>query len=145
VVTIRPYHEVDERAVTDLWRTVFPDAPSWNRPQEDIRLKLSVQRELFLIAIADGVLAGTAMAGFDGHRGWVYYVAVHPDRRRRGIGTELMRHVEQGLARLGCTKLNLQVRGTDREAVAFYERLGYAVEERVSMSKRLAVAGEGRS
>jgi ribosomal protein S18 acetylase RimI-like enzyme len=121
---------------------VFPDAPAWNQPESDIRRKLDVQRELFLVA-DDGVgIVGTAMAGFDGHRGWVYYVAVHPDHRRRGIGTGLMEQVEAGLQRFGCPKLNLQVRASNRGVVAFYERLGYVIEERVSMAKRLPLAPE---
>lgn len=120
-----------------LWREVFPDAPAHNVPEEDIRRKLAVQRDLFFVAEESGELVGTALAGYDGHRGWVYYVAVKPACRRRGIGAALMARVEEELAAMGCPKLNLQVRASSREAVAFYQRLGYAVEERVSMGKRL--------
>jgi ribosomal protein S18 acetylase RimI-like enzyme len=134
---IRPYREADESAVAELWRRVFPDSPAWNEPRSDIRRKLAIQRELFLVATCDGALVGTAMGGYDGHRGWVYYVAVDPAYRRRGIGSRLMSRVEQELSRLGCTKLNLQVRASNESAVSFYARLGYAVEERVSMAKRL--------
>jgi len=137
VIQIRPYSESDEAAVAELWREVFPDSPSWNHPETDIRRKLSVQRELFLVATLDSEIVGTAMAGYDGHRGWVYYVAVSPRYRRQGIGAALMRHVEQGLASLGCPKLNLQVRASNHEVVSFYEKLGYAAEERISMGKRL--------
>ena len=77
------------------------------------------------------------MAGYDGHRGWVYYVAVSPRRRRQGIGSALMKEVEARLAQFGCPKLNLQVRATNQEVVAFYQQLGYEVEQRVSMGKRL--------
>jgi ribosomal protein S18 acetylase RimI-like enzyme len=134
---IRPYLESDEAAVVELWREVFPDSPAWNRPETDIQRKLSVQRELFLVATVGTQLVGSAMAGYDGHRGWVYYVAVSPRYRRQGIGTALMRSVEERLARLGCPKLNLQVRASNQEVVAFYKRLGYEVEERISMSKHL--------
>ena len=79
------------------------------------------------------------MAGYDGHRGWIYYVAVSPTHRRRGIGTLLMTEVEERLARIGCPKLNLQVRSSNPEVVAFYEQLGYQVEERISLAKRLSV------
>lgn len=137
MIQIRPYSESDEAAVAELWREVFPDSPSWNHPETDIRRKLSVQRELFLVATLDSEIVGTAMAGYDGHRGWVYYVAVSPRYRRQGIGAALMRHVEQGLASLGCPKLNLQVRASNHEVVSFYEKLGYAAEERISMGKRL--------
>ncbi len=134
---IRPYSESDEAAVAELWRQVFPGSPSWNHPETDIQRKLSVQRELFLVAALGSEIVGTAMAGYDGHRGWVYYVAVSPRHRRQGIGTALMRNVEQRLASLGCPKLNLQVRASNHEVVSFYENLGYEVEERISMGKRL--------
>lgn len=137
MIQIRPYSEPDEAAVAELWRQVFPGSPSWNHPETDIRRKLSVQRELFLVAILGSEIVCTAMAGYDGHRGWVYYVAVSPRHRRQGIGATLMRNVEQRLANLGCPKLNLQVRASNHEIVSFYEKLGYQAEERISMGKRL--------
>lgn len=135
---IRSYSESDEASVAHLWREVFPSSPSWNHPETDIQRKLAIQRELFLVAMTDSELVGTAMAGYDGHRGWVYYVAVSPRHRRQGIGTALMGEVEQRLVDMGCPKLNLQVRATNQEVVAFYRTLGYEVEERISMGKRLA-------
>lgn len=138
---IRPYDEGDEEGVVALWREVFPDAPPWNDPAVDIRRKLSVQRELFLVALMDGEVVGTAMGGYDGHRGWVYYVAVSPRHRRAGVGADLMGRIEEELRKLGCEKVNLQVRAGNDGAVAFYENLGYATEARVSMGKRL---GDGR-
>ena len=135
MIEVRTYEESDEAAVAALWREVFPDEPAHNVPEEVITRKLAVQRELFFVAVEDGEIVGTAMAGYDGHRGWVYAVAVKPSHRRRGIGAALMARVEEGLRAAGCPKLNLQVRASNRVAVAFYERLGYAVEERVSMGK----------
>jgi hypothetical protein len=132
---IRPYTEADEAAVVRLWRIVFPDAPAWNDPETDIRRKLSFQRELFFVAEVDSEIVGTAMAGYDGHRGWVYYVAVSPRNRRRGVGTALMKRVERDLTELGCPKLNLQIRSSNQEVVSFYEKLGYRVEDHVSMGK----------
>jgi len=134
---IRPYEASDKSDVIDLWREAFPDSPAWNRPSADIRRKLTIQRNLFLVAILKGELVGTAMAGYDGHRGWIYYLAVNQAFRRRGIGRALMTEAEQGLASMGCPKLNLQVRAHNRDVIAFYQRLGYAIEERVSMAKRL--------
>ncbi|MFC1682963.1 GNAT family acetyltransferase [Candidatus Zixiibacteriota bacterium] len=134
---IRPFSETDAQAVAALWKQVFSDAPAWNIPEADIDRKLQVQPELFLVAILEGKIVGTAMAGFDGHRGWVYYLAVSPGHRRQGIGTELMRRVEEDLAAMGCPKLNLQVRASNAQAGSFYQRLGYRVEERISMGKRL--------
>ena len=140
-VNIRPYSESDEAAVAELWREVFPGSPAWNHPETDIRRKLAVQRELFLVVTLGSEIVGTAMAGYDGHRGWVYYVAVSPRRRRQGIGIGLMAGVEERLARLGCPKLNLQVRASNHEVVSFYEQLGYGIEERISMGKRLRDVG----
>lgn len=139
---LRPYSESDEAAVAELWREVFPDAPSWNHPETDIQRKLSVQRELFIVATLGSEIVGTAMAGYDGHRGWVHYVTVSPRHRRKGIGTALMDNVEKKLAILGCPKLNLQVRASNDAAVSFYENLGYEVEERVSMARRLQAGSE---
>jgi ribosomal protein S18 acetylase RimI-like enzyme len=143
LIEIRTYEERDGAAVAALWREVFADAPAHNVPEDDIRRKLAVQQELFFVAEEGGEVVGTALAGYDGHRGWVYYVAVEPSRRRRGVGAALMARVEEGLRALGCPKLNLQVRSSNRQAVAFYERLGYAVEERVSMGKLLAAPRRG--
>lgn len=140
MVEIRTYEESDGAAVAALWREVFGDAPAHNVPEEDIRRKLTVQRDLFFVAVDGGDVVGTALAGYDGHRGWVYYVAVKPSHRRRGIGRDFMGRVEKELAAMGCPKLNLQVRAPNRETVAFYEKLGYVVEERVSMGKRLRTA-----
>ena len=137
MIAIRPFDTADEDDVVRLWDTVFPAAPAHNNPYNDIRMKLGVQPELFFLAVDGDHLVASAMAGFDGHRGWVYYVAVHPDYRRRGIGTALMKKVETALIELGCPKLNLQIRADNHQIQAFYESLGYAVEERISMGKKL--------
>lgn len=136
---IRPYRETDQDAVIALWREAFSDAPPWNPPEVDIQRKLSVQRDLFLVATIDETVVGSAMSGYDGHRGWVYYVAVHPSYQRQGIGRELMAAVEERLTRLGCPKINLQVRASNQAVAAFYQKLGYNIEERISMGKRLQI------
>ncbi len=138
---IRAFRGEDHDAVVQLWRVVFPDAPARNDPILDIQRKMTVQPELFLVASASAAIVGTAMAGFDGHRGWLHLVAVAPDHRRHGIGAALVRTAEARLSALGCPKLNLQVRASAPEAVGFYERLGYAVEERISMGKVLPPGG----
>jgi len=135
---IRPYLEKDQRGVATLWREVFPDNSPWNVPEEDIARKLNLQREHFLVAETEGQIVGTAMAGFDGHRGWIYYVAVREKYRKKGIGKALMERVEKDLIKIGCTKLNLQVRSSNKEVVEFYIKLGYDIEDRVSMGKLLA-------
>jgi len=100
-------------------------------------VKLTVQPELFLVGVADGKVVATVLGGFDGVRGWVHHLAVHNSSRRQGIATALMRAAEASLANLGCPKLNLQVRAANATVVAFYRSIGYDVEERVSMRKRL--------
>jgi ribosomal protein S18 acetylase RimI-like enzyme len=134
---IRPFHESDEGGVISLWTKVFGYTAPHNDPATVIRHKLAVQRDLFFVALHDGTLLGTVMAGYDGHRGWIYSLAVSPEARRRGIGTALMRYVEEELVKKGCPKVNLQVLASNAATVAFYQKLGYAVEERVSMGKLL--------
>ncbi len=135
--TIRPYLDSDHDAVVGLWNEVFPDPTPWNDPADAIRRKLGVQHELLFVAEQEGRIVGTAMGGYDGHRGWIYLVATDPRCRRRGIGALLMRRVEEELSALGCVKVNLQVRGSNTQVVAFYESLGYVAERRISMGKRL--------
>lgn len=137
MIEIRPYQSADEDEIIGLWRLVFPNAPAHNDPANDIRMKLGIQPGLFFVAIVDDKIVGSAMAGFDGHRGWVYYVAVHPGFRRRGIGSALMSKVESALVDIGCPKLNLQIRTENHPVKAFYEALGYDVEDRISMGKLL--------
>ncbi|MFN4265615.1 MAG: GNAT family acetyltransferase [Aquabacterium sp.] len=133
---IRPYQPLDKEAVIQLWQRCELTRP-WNDPRKDIARKLSVQPELFLVGVEDGAIVATAMAGFDGHRGWINYLAVAPERQRQGHGRQLMRAVEDALLAVGCPKLNLQVRAGNAKAVAFYEALGYGQDELVSMGKRL--------
>ena len=123
--------------VRGLWREAFPDDPPWNAAEVAIPAKLAVQPERFLVALDGGRAVGSIMAGYDGHRGWLYAVAVCVSHRRRGIGAALVRAAEERLRACGCRKINLQVRATNRAVVEFYEGLGYAVEERVSLGKRL--------
>ena len=134
---VRPFREEDEREVVALWRKVFADDPPRNDPPALIRRKLAVQRELFLVGVLGERVVATAVAGYDGFRGWVYHRAVAPEERRQGIGRTMMREVEDRLRVLGCPKLNLQVRASNAAVVQFYEDLGYGREERVSLGKPL--------
>jgi ribosomal protein S18 acetylase RimI-like enzyme len=137
-VEVRIYRKDDEVAVVALWSEVFKKPEARNEPRFVIAKKIAIQADLFFVAIEDGAIVGTAMGGYDGHRGWLYTVAVRSDVRRRGIGRALVARVESALAALGCPKVNLQVLAANADVVAFYERLGYAVEDRVSMGKILA-------
>jgi ribosomal protein S18 acetylase RimI-like enzyme len=134
---IAPYETSHEQAVISLWREVFGHSAPHNDPAFVIRQKLKVQPELFLIALEDNEVVGTVMGGYDGHRGWVYSLAVASGHRGKGIGTLLVRQVEEGLRSQGCAKVNLQILAGNSAVAAFYKRLGYAVEERIAMGKLL--------
>ncbi|MEO8543122.1 MAG: GNAT family acetyltransferase [Betaproteobacteria bacterium] len=133
---IRPFREADAPAVIALWDACALTR-SWNDPAKDIARKLGVQRELFLVGETDGSLMASAMVGYDGHRGWVNYLAVHPVHRRQGHGARLMERAEQGLLALGCPKINLQIRSSNAQVLAFYRALGYLTDDVVSLGKRL--------
>ena len=135
-LTLRPYETHDEDAVVDLWSRcglVWP----WNDPHRDIARKLRVQRELFVVAARGGAVLGTVMAGYEGHRGWINYLAVDPTARGRGIGRELLAHAEGELRALGCPKINLQVRTGNEPLLAWYRRRGYVQDDVASLGKRL--------
>lgn len=135
-VIVRPYQPADAAAVVALWRACDL-VRSWNDPRKDIARKLRVNPEWFLVAEAGGAVVGTVMAGYEGHRGWINYLAVEPARQRGGLGRTLMAEAERLLRAAGCPKINLQVRRTNAGVIAFYERLGFTVDEVVSMGKRL--------
>jgi ribosomal protein S18 acetylase RimI-like enzyme len=135
-VLIKPFENTSHRSqVIALWKGVFGYQTAHNRPTLAIDKKLDVSDALFFVALLDDVVVGTAMAGYDGHRGWIYSVAVHPLQRKQGIGSQLVLHAERALTAKGCMKINLQILQSNKEVAAFYLSLGYVVEERVSMSK----------
>lgn len=133
---IRPFHDDDTEAVVALWRAAGLTRP-WNDPHRDIARKKTVQPELFLVGEHEGRVIASAMAGYDGHRGWVNYLAVDPAHRGRGHARALMAEIERLLTALGCPKLNLQVRADNEAALGFYAALGYSPDAAVSLGKRL--------
>ena len=133
---IREFQDGDAAEVVALWEAAGLIRP-WNDPYLDIERKKAVQRDLFLVAVDGDRLLGVGMAGYDGHRGWVNYLAVRPDARQLGIGRALMAEFERRLLDLGCPKVNLQVRAGNVEVLAFYARLGYTEDAVVSLGKRL--------
>jgi ribosomal protein S18 acetylase RimI-like enzyme len=135
-VLVRAFRETDEARVIELWMFGGLIKP-WNDPKKDIARKLKVQRELFLVAELEGVVVGVVMAGYEGHRGWVNYLAVDIGQRRRGIGSALMRDAERRLRLLGCPKINLQIRRENTAVQAFYAALGFTEDAAMSMGKRL--------
>ena len=133
------YRDRQHRAqVAALWQQAFGYDSPHNRPELAIDKKLAVDDGLFFVATDKTAVIGTLMAGYDGHRGWLYSVAVHPDYRRQGLGASLVRHGEQALIALGCLKINLQINLVNDTVVGFYEALGYGVEPRISMGKKIA-------
>jgi ribosomal protein S18 acetylase RimI-like enzyme len=133
---IRAFQASDEGGVVALWQECGLTRP-WNDPHADIARKLTEQPELFLVGTVAGELVATAMVGFDGHRGWVYYLAVSPRHRRRSYGRALMREAERLLIERGCPKLNLLVRSSNAEVIEFYGKLGYVQDDVVSLGRRL--------
>jgi len=135
-LVIRSYQPQDEAAVVQLWLQCNLVVPQ-NNPERDIKRKLRVNPEWFLVGVIVGHIVATCMAGYEGHRGWINYLAVSPHHRRQGIGTRIMEEAEKKLSAAGCPKINLQVRETNRAVIQFYERIGYTRDLVVSMGKRL--------
>ncbi|WP_026059693.1 GNAT family acetyltransferase [Microbacterium yannicii] len=135
-VDIRPFAIADTEDVISLWQATGLTRP-WNNPHQDINRKLSVQPELFLVAVADGAIVGSVMAGYDGHRGWLYYLASDPARRGEGIGRRLVEAAEERLLDMGCPKVQLMVRPDNNTARGFYGSLGYEAFETWTTGKRL--------
>lgn len=139
---IVPFQDRHLAGIDRLWRECFPDDPPRNQAAQSIPTKITLGKELGedLILIAEnasGEIVGTVMAGYDGHRGWLYAVAVDPGERRGGVGAALVEHACQRLRALGCQKVNLQIRAGNEPVTAFYRSLGFEVEPRVSMGREI--------
>ena len=133
---IREFIEKDTKAVVDLWVRCRLVVPS-NNPQKDIERKLKVDRHLFLVGTLDKQIVATVMGGYEGHRGWINYLAVDPDCRRNGYGRLIMEEVERRIRAKGCPKINLQVRAANKAVIQFYQSLGYSVDHVIGLGKRL--------
>ena len=133
---IRPFEIRDEEDVIKLWMECNLIVP-WNDPRKDIQRKLKVNPELFLVGTVDDEVVATIMGGYEGHRGWVNYLAVSPSQQRQGYGRQMMEAVEIKLRAMGCAKINLQVRETNSTVIAFYKSIGYDVDHVIGMGKRL--------
>ncbi|MBN9613609.1 MAG: GNAT family acetyltransferase [Actinobacteria bacterium] len=147
---IRVFAPEDTDRVIELWQACGLTRP-WNDPRADIARKLTVQPELFLVAEdvdpdagldPDGAAAasrvvGSVMAGYDGHRGWLYYLASDPARRCEGIGRLLTAEAEARLLAMGCPKVQLMVRAENEAVIAFYDALGYEGNDVLVRGKRL--------
>jgi ribosomal protein S18 acetylase RimI-like enzyme len=140
-VKIRAFQLSDEPAVILLWEACHLLRP-WNDPKKDIRRKLGIQPEMFLVGVLNQEIVATAMAGYEGHRGWVNYLAVAPEHQGKGFGRAIMSQAERLLDQAGCPKVNVQVRGTNTAAIEFYEKIGYRIDDVVGLGKRIEDDGE---
>ena len=133
---IRPYRSDDEAAVVELWVACKLVGPQ-NNPHKDIARKLRVNPEWFLVGELDNKIVTTCMVGYEGHRGWINYLAVAPGCQRRGFAQQIMEEAERLLRQVGCPKINLQVRTANAQVIEFYKSIGFKVDDVVSMGKRL--------
>ena len=136
MLKIEKYHPSRKESVTDLWKAVFPDDPPHNEPGAVLEAKLAVD-DLIFVALDGNKVVGACIAGYDGHRGWLYAVAVIAEYRRQGTGAILVNHALSELKAIGCTKVNLQIRAGNEAVASFYRSLGFAEEARISMGKHL--------
>lgn len=135
-MTIRPFQLADEPAVITLWGRCNL-IRAWNDPQRDIQRKLNVQPELFLVGEIDSTIVASVMAGYEGHRGWINYLAVAPEHQHKGLGQMILAAAERRLRDIGCPKINLLIRSSNIGVADFYQRLGYTPDEAVCLGKRL--------
>jgi ribosomal protein S18 acetylase RimI-like enzyme len=133
---MRSYRSDDEEAVVQLWAECGL-VVAWNNPRRDIARKVKVQPGMFLVGCSNGRIVATAMAGYDGHRGWINYLAVHPEHQGLGIGRCMVDEAEKRLRAAGCPKINIQVRSTNTKVIEFYKRIGFELDDVISLGKRL--------
>ena len=132
MVILRKYQHNDKQSLITLWQDVFPNPAPHNKPDLVLAEKLKMDNLIF-VAEKSGKIIGSCMAGYDGHRGWLYSVAISPEIRRMGIGSKLVKHTIKQLHRLGCSKINLQIVEGNEQVVEFYQTLGFNQEARISM------------
>ena len=135
-LTIRAYQKSDEERIINLWFECGLVAP-WNNPRRDIERKMSQDPSLFLVGEIGGSVVCSCMAGYDGHRGWIYYLAVKPDCQRKGLASKMISEAENRLLEIGCPKIDLMVRKSNKNVISFYNKIGYSDDPVVVLSKRL--------
>ncbi len=135
---IKSFKEIEKDEVIELWKNCSLTSPQ-NNPYKDIERKLKVDPDLFLVGKIDEKIVATVMGGYEGHRGWINYLAVHPNYQKRGFGKDIMNEIENRLIAKGCPKINLQVRETNLDVIKFYESIGFTNDHVVSFGKRLEV------
>ena len=135
-MNIRMYQSTDNKSLIALW-DICNLTVSWNDPQKDIKRKIDENPDLFFVGEINGQIIASCMAGYDGHRGWIYYLAIHPDHQKKGLAKLIMTHAENNLKSMGCPKINLMVRDTNVSVIDFYKTIGYANDSVCVLSKRL--------
>ena len=130
---IRNYKSSDKNSIIFLWKKVFDPQKPYNDPETSINMKTKQNDNLFFVAEEKNQIIGTIIAGFDGHRGWIYSLALHPQHRRKGVGTQLVKKAIRELKKLGCLKVNLQINSDNYEVAEFYKKNGFLIEDRISM------------
>jgi ribosomal protein S18 acetylase RimI-like enzyme len=135
---IRKYKNSDRGRVLEIWKGSFNYSSPHSNFESSLKRKLKQKDGLLFVADTGKTgVAGVVMAGYDGHRGWIYSLAVKRGVREKGIGTSLMKTAEKELKKRGAPKINLQIMPDNRSVVKFYKKLGYKAEPRISMGKKL--------
>ena len=135
-LVIRTYDKKDENKVIELWKASKIIVPQ-NNPKIEIKSKVDFQPDLFFVGLIQEKLIATIMIGYEGHRGWINYLVVHPDYQRKGLGKQLMDYATKILLKMGCQKINVQIRETNKSVIKFYDKLGYTNDEVISYGKRI--------
>jgi ribosomal protein S18 acetylase RimI-like enzyme len=135
-MNIKPYHPDNQQAVINLWQACNL-VVAWNDPIKDIQRKMLVDPDLFLIGELSEDIVATVMGGYEGHRGWINYLAVSPEHQRKGYARAMMQQVEALILQKGSPKINLQVRSNNIDVIQFYQAIGYDIENAVELGKRL--------
>ena len=133
---VRAYNKNDKEEIISLWNECGLVVPQ-NDPAKDIERKLNVDPDLFLVGVTENGIVASVMGGYEGHRGWINYLAVKPSEQRKGYGQMIMQSVETLIKQKGCPKINLQVRTTNESVIAFYTAIGYGNDNVVGLGKRL--------
>lgn len=136
MMKIRTYQDTDQNNVISLWKDCGLVKPQ-NDPVKDIERKLLVDPDLFLVGVDEGKMIASVMGGYEGHRGWINYLAVSPNHQRQGWGEEIMKAIEVLIKDKGCPKINLMVRNTNLGVVSFYQKIGYGDDHIIGLGKRL--------
>ena len=135
-LNIRTYQPIDMEDVIHIWKECGL-IRSWNNPKKDVQRKVITQKDLFFVAGLSNRIIATAMFGYDGHRGWLNYFVVLPQFQKSGYGKQLLEFGEKILLDKGCPKINLQIRADNKDAINFYNKVGYDEDEVISFGKRL--------